>query len=199
MPKVRSSYNIVINECQTRLDTENVQLWREAGLLLSDDGFVLPSNTAESGLPEHGVMKEDLISNALIWLSSRLCNYIAAGEGFNPVIARRTRSMTCQETLASRKSLCCKSGHPYGINLMSGTRVFLQLFDPVRGSSRISVGLSGMSDFFLLGTMTILSMRFGIAFRCVELLCSTITWHGSSCSLTSLMRLLLVEPRSGLV
>ena len=87
MPKVRSSYNIVINECQTRLDTENVQLWREAGLLLSDDGFVLPSNTAESGLPEHGIMKEDLISNALIWLSSRLCNYIAAGEGFNPVPA----------------------------------------------------------------------------------------------------------------
>jgi len=32
-------------------------------------------------------MKEDMISNALIWLSSRICNYIAAGEGFNPVPA----------------------------------------------------------------------------------------------------------------
>lgn len=32
-------------------------------------------------------MKEDMISNALIWLSSRLCNFIAAGEGFNPVPA----------------------------------------------------------------------------------------------------------------
>ena len=32
-------------------------------------------------------MKEDMISNALVWLSSRLCNFIAAGEGFNPVPA----------------------------------------------------------------------------------------------------------------
>ena len=29
-------------------------------------------------------MKEDMIANALIWLASRLCNYIAAGECFNP-------------------------------------------------------------------------------------------------------------------
>lgn len=32
-------------------------------------------------------MNEDMISNALVWLSSRLCNFIAAGEGFNPVPA----------------------------------------------------------------------------------------------------------------
>ena len=32
-------------------------------------------------------MREDMISNALIWLASRLCNFIAAGEGFNPVPA----------------------------------------------------------------------------------------------------------------
>lgn len=55
--------------------------------MLSDDGLVLPSNTTQSGLPESGVMKEDMISNALVWLSSRICNYIAAGEGFNPVPA----------------------------------------------------------------------------------------------------------------
>ena len=38
-------------------------------------------------LPMNEVMKEDMISNALVWLSSRLCNFIAAGEGFNPVPA----------------------------------------------------------------------------------------------------------------
>ena len=41
-------------------------------------------------------MKEDMISNALIWLSSRLCNYISAGEGFNPVPAG-DRSEVTQE------------------------------------------------------------------------------------------------------
>ena len=32
-------------------------------------------------------MKEDMISNALVWLCSRLRNSIVAGEGFNPVPA----------------------------------------------------------------------------------------------------------------
>ena len=41
-------------------------------------------------------MREDMISNALIYLSSRLCNYIAAGEGFNPVPAG-DRSEVTQE------------------------------------------------------------------------------------------------------
>ena len=47
----------------------------------------MPSNTAVGALTDHRVMKEDMISNALVWLSSRLCNFIAAGEGFNPVPA----------------------------------------------------------------------------------------------------------------
>ena len=85
--QIISSWVVVINECQTRLDTENLQLWREAGLLLDVNGHVLPSNTAASDLPDNRVMKEDMISNALVWLSSRLCNFIAAGEGFNPVPA----------------------------------------------------------------------------------------------------------------
>ena len=84
---VGSSLITVINECQTRLNTDNLQLWTEAGLLLSEDGLVAPSNTAQGGLPADGEMKEDLISNALVWLSSRLCNFIAAGEGLNPVPA----------------------------------------------------------------------------------------------------------------
>ena len=52
-----------------------------------------------------------MISNALIWLSSRLCNYIAAGEGFNPVPAG-DRSETIDDVLGetgkSQKSLLQK-------------------------------------------------------------------------------------------
>ncbi len=62
-------------------------MWREAGLLLNDEGLVAASNTTESGLPEGNVMREDMISNALVWLSSMICNYIAAGETFIPVPA----------------------------------------------------------------------------------------------------------------
>lgn len=62
-------------------------MWREAGLLLTDDGLVVASNTTQSGLPEGDLMKEDMIANSLVWLSSRLCNFIAAGEGLNPIPA----------------------------------------------------------------------------------------------------------------
>ncbi|KAI9724777.1 MAG: hypothetical protein M1812_000053 [Candelaria pacifica] len=71
-----------INECQTRLDTEDLSTWKAAGLMLDDHGFVRPSNTSESAFSEsHDVMREDMISNALIWLMSKLINYMAAGDG----------------------------------------------------------------------------------------------------------------------
>ena len=41
-------------------------------------------------------LQEDMISNALVWLSSRLCNFIAAGEGFAPIPAG-DRSESLQE------------------------------------------------------------------------------------------------------
>lgn len=39
-----------------------------------------PSNTTGSGYPEGDGFKEDLISNALIWLLSKIVNFIAAGD-----------------------------------------------------------------------------------------------------------------------
>lgn len=66
---------IVINEGQTRLNPEDLLLWTDAGLQLDSNGFVVPSNTdAES------TMKEDMISNALIWLLSKIVNFIDAGD-----------------------------------------------------------------------------------------------------------------------
>ncbi len=76
----------VINEGQTRLNTEDFGLWRAAGLQLDDRGFVIPSNTEDSQYPERqNVMREDMISNALIWLMSKIINYLASGDSIDNI------------------------------------------------------------------------------------------------------------------
>jgi hypothetical protein len=57
-------------------------LWKEAGLLIDEHGFIVPSNTTGSGYPEEGeaIMREDLICNALVWLMAKLVNFMAAGD-----------------------------------------------------------------------------------------------------------------------
>lgn len=50
-------------------------LWTDAGLLLDDMGFVRPSNADGDD-----VMKEDMISNALVWILSKIVNFIAVGD-----------------------------------------------------------------------------------------------------------------------
>ncbi len=79
----------VINECQTRLDTDDLDLWREAGLSIDREGFVMSrNNNNNSILPEENVVtREDMTCNALVWLISRLTNYIVAGETFTPIPA----------------------------------------------------------------------------------------------------------------
>lgn len=69
----------LINKTHTRLDTDDLSLWKEAGLLIDDKGFIISSNSTESGYPEDGehMMKEDLICNALIWLMAKLVNFMA--------------------------------------------------------------------------------------------------------------------------
>ncbi|KAL9003706.1 MAG: hypothetical protein Q9188_003446, partial [Gyalolechia gomerana] len=62
-----------VHECRTRLDTEDVALWRDAGLLLDEDSLVVPCNTPHPTLAGDG-MREDMIGNALIWLVSKLPN-----------------------------------------------------------------------------------------------------------------------------
>ncbi|KAL1864378.1 hypothetical protein VTK73DRAFT_5941 [Phialemonium thermophilum] len=75
-----------ILEGRTRLDIDDLRMLRAAGLQLDDHGFVLPS----AGSTEGG-MKEDMISNALIWILSKVINYIAA-----------MKELQQQETDASR-------------------------------------------------------------------------------------------------
>lgn len=75
----RLTLYVVINETTTRLDPEDVNLWRTAGLALDRAGFVNPSNVPEYDRAENGEpMREDMISNALIWLLSKLVNFLVS-------------------------------------------------------------------------------------------------------------------------
>lgn len=74
----------VINECHTRLNTDDIVLWTGAGLQLDHMGFVRPNNTSAAGYPEgEDVMKEDLICNALIWILSKIVNFISSGDNLH--------------------------------------------------------------------------------------------------------------------
>jgi hypothetical protein len=80
-----SNYAIVINESQTRLNTEDWDLWRAAGLLLDNQGFVMPSNQVDLHSESQLSMREDMISNALIWLMSKIVNFLASGDSIDNV------------------------------------------------------------------------------------------------------------------
>jgi hypothetical protein len=55
-------------------------MWKEAGLLIDEHGFIVQNNTTESGYSEGDMMKEDLICNTLVWLMAKLVNFMAAGD-----------------------------------------------------------------------------------------------------------------------
>ncbi|KAG9242963.1 hypothetical protein BJ878DRAFT_143184 [Calycina marina] len=79
-----------INETQTRLNTADLGLWKAAGLRLDDDGFVVSNNNLDDG----PAMREDMISNALIWLLSKIVNYIAIGDSIDHVFPQMPGSPT---------------------------------------------------------------------------------------------------------
>ncbi|KAF2675755.1 hypothetical protein K458DRAFT_447862 [Lentithecium fluviatile CBS 122367] len=74
-------HNVVITKSRTHLDTEEHSLWKEAGLLIDENGYIVPSNTTETCYPEDDIIiNEDLVCNALVWLMSKLVNFMAVGE-----------------------------------------------------------------------------------------------------------------------
>mgnify|MGYP001626694260 CR=1 FL=1 len=76
-----------INNSSTRLDTSDLGMWRSAGLKLTQEGFVCPSGKAHPDYVEENAMADDLVSNALIWLLSKLVNFIAAGDDAPPLLS----------------------------------------------------------------------------------------------------------------
>ncbi|KAL5340333.1 hypothetical protein BJX70DRAFT_361458 [Aspergillus crustosus] len=68
-----------INGTRTRLHTEDLALWTEAGLQVDNLGFVRASNAKTGGHPGENMMKEDSISNGLVWIISKVINYLSSG------------------------------------------------------------------------------------------------------------------------
>ncbi|KAK5171830.1 uncharacterized protein LTR77_003466 [Saxophila tyrrhenica] len=77
-----------INNTHTRLDTFDLDLWRGAGLKITSDGFICPSNSQQPDYHPDNAMSDDMVSNGLVWLMAKLVNFIAAGdavpEGLSP-------------------------------------------------------------------------------------------------------------------
>jgi hypothetical protein len=74
---------LVINKTKTRLDTEDSSLWREFGLVLNEEGSIVPNSVTDSAFPDcDSMMKEDLICNSLVWLMGKLVNFMAYGDHF---------------------------------------------------------------------------------------------------------------------
>ncbi|KAI5360341.1 hypothetical protein J4E82_011754, partial [Alternaria postmessia] len=71
-----------IDRTSTRLDTEDLALWREAGLEIDDQGYVMTGNTTACGLSKGNdrTMGEDLICSALVWLMAKLVNFMAGSD-----------------------------------------------------------------------------------------------------------------------
>lgn len=69
-----------INNTSTRLDTSDLPMWVSAGLNLTLQGHLCPSNTSHPAYDSATAMSDDTISNALIWLTMKLVNFIAAGD-----------------------------------------------------------------------------------------------------------------------
>ncbi|KAK4547110.1 hypothetical protein LTR36_001331 [Oleoguttula mirabilis] len=69
-----------INNTSTRLDTSDLPMWRSAGLKLTPEGYICPSDPQHPRYSKDNAMPDDIISNALIWLLMKLVNFIAAGD-----------------------------------------------------------------------------------------------------------------------
>lgn len=59
------------------MHTEDLALWTEAGLQIDSLGFVSASNANAGRRPGEEVMKEDTLSNALVWIISKIINFIS--------------------------------------------------------------------------------------------------------------------------
>jgi hypothetical protein len=66
----------LINRTKTRLDTDDLGLWRAAGLQIEDEmGSNISMNTAQSS--QHSGVGEEMLSNKLVWILSKLMNQLA--------------------------------------------------------------------------------------------------------------------------
>lgn len=87
----------VILETRTRLDLSDLAMWRAAGLKIDEHGLILPSSGSKEG-----TMKDDMISNALLWILAKIFNYIADTEATKAQsIASPSESAAARSTIES--------------------------------------------------------------------------------------------------
>ncbi|EHA18724.1 hypothetical protein ASPNIDRAFT_140060, partial [Aspergillus niger ATCC 1015] len=111
-----------INETQTRLNLSDLVLWRNFGLIISSSGHFLPPSASPAMAspspsplafplplppPAHTWLCEDMLSNALIWIISKIINFITSGDGITPGDFENPRGQrpcfgTTQEELLAR-------------------------------------------------------------------------------------------------
>ncbi len=108
----------VINATQSRLDLEDLELWRNVGLHIDENGLLVqqtPLNISSSldnedydaDVDGSVVIEEDVVSNGLVWLLSRIVNFITAGDGLSPgdfelPAGSRNQTAVAQEDLLKR-------------------------------------------------------------------------------------------------
>ncbi|KAL2407976.1 Transcription activator AMTR1 [Exophiala dermatitidis] len=76
-----------INRTRTRLDPDNLTMWKAAGLPVADDGTLTYSDPTTPGsaiVSYRPADREDLVSCTLIWIVLRTMNFIAPQEDAGP-------------------------------------------------------------------------------------------------------------------
>jgi hypothetical protein len=67
-----------INRTKTRLDTDDLSLWRAAGLQIEEYDEVQSNSRADTSQPsKQSNIREDMLSNKLVWILSKLMNQLA--------------------------------------------------------------------------------------------------------------------------
>lgn len=71
-----------VNNSRTRLDTENLTMWRAAGLPVTEQGIITygAHTTTDAGMSYLPSDREDSVACALIWIVLRVMNFIAPQE-----------------------------------------------------------------------------------------------------------------------
>lgn len=83
-----------VNNSKTRLDTENLTMWRAAGLSVTEQGVLTygAQTTTNAGLSYLPSDREDSVACSLIWIVLRVMNFIAPQEDQVPGVSTHPSS-----------------------------------------------------------------------------------------------------------